>query len=143
MPLNVNGLVLAEVKRSIYRIALSIDDKPTDLLDPAWWVHVASRMRANDRIEVLGFGNEWFAELFVLEVGKIGGARVAFITEPVLLNNDAKVPALPELLVTWGGPSDMWKVVKRKDNSVVKDRFDTKEAGLAWIEERQPEKQAA
>ncbi|OWK18316.1 hypothetical protein AJ88_03815 [Mesorhizobium amorphae CCBAU 01583] len=84
MPLNVNGLLLAESKRNVYRVALYANTTPEDLLDPAFWVHVGPQLRADDRIEVVGFDKAWFGEVMVLEVGKgpTGGARVAYTHGP-------------------------------------------------------------
>lgn len=135
MPLHVNGLVLAETKRNVYRVQLAPDQKPEDLLSPDWWVHVARQMRVNDRIEVVGYGNAWFAEVMVLEVGKggHGGARVAYILGPVELDNAAAVAAPAEYQVRWGGDVSKWIVVAAKDKKLVKDGFETIEDGKAWI----------
>lgn len=137
MPLNVNGLLLAESKRTIYRVSLYANTKPEDLLDPAFWVHVGPQMRPDDRIEVVGFDKEWFGEVIVLEVGKgaAGGARVAYIAGPTPLTNENSLAKPSEHEVRWGGPNGGWRVIRTKDKTVLADMLDSKEAGLAWISE--------
>lgn len=137
MPLNVNGLMLAEAKRNVYRVHLFPDVKPEDLLDPGFWVHVGPQLRLDDRIEVVGADRQWFGEVMVLEVGKgaAGGARVAYINGPLPLSNDAVVAKPADHEVRWGGPNAKWRVVRVKDKSVLAEMLDTKEAGAAWITE--------
>lgn len=138
MPLNVNGLKLAEAKRTLYRVNAEAGDVPEDMLKPEWWKHEAHRLRTHDRIEVVGYDGRWFAEVIVLEVGKggIGGARVGFIVGPVDLSDVEKTgQPVPEYDVQWAGPSDKWRVFRKSDKEIVKTGFDSKEAGLAWITE--------
>lgn len=137
MPLNVNGLLLAESKRNVYRVALYANTKPEDLLDPGFWVHVGPQLRADDRIEVVGFDKAWFGEVMVLEVGKgaTGGARVAYTHGPVNLTNEAALARPADHEVRWGGPNGGWRVVRTKDKTVLAEMLDSKEAGLAWIAE--------
>lgn len=137
MPLNVNGLMLAESKRTVHRIALFAGVTAEDLLDPAFWVHVGPQLRTDDRIEVVGFDRAWFGEVMVLEVGKgaSGGARVAYIVGPVQLTNTASVAKPSEHEVRWGGPNGGWRVIRTKDKTILAEMLDSKEAGAAWIAE--------
>lgn len=137
MPLNVNGLMLAESKRNVHRIALYAGTKAEELLDPGFWVHVGPQLRTDDRIEVVGFDRQWFGEVMVLEVGKgaAGGARVAYIVGPVALTNEASISKPSEHEVRWGGPNGGWRVIRTKDKTVLAEMLDSKEAGAAWIAE--------
>jgi hypothetical protein len=137
MPLNVNGLMLAESKRTVYRVSLYANTKAEDLLDPAFWVHVGPQLRADDIIEVVGFDKAWFGEVMVLEVGKgaAGGARVAYTSGPVPLTNETTLAKPSEHEVRWGGPNGGWRVIRTKDKTVLADMLETKEAGVAWIAE--------
>jgi len=137
MPLNVNGLALAESKRNVHRISLYANTEPEDLLDPGFWVHVGPQLRVDDRIEVVGFDKAWFGEVMVLELGKgaAGGARVAYIVGPTTLTNENSLAKPSEHEVRWGGPNGGWRVIRSKDKAVVAEMLDSKEAGAAWIAE--------
>lgn len=146
MAVTINGLHLAEAKRGFYRVQAEAGDEPDAVLKPDWWKHVAVRLRAFDRIEIVGYDGRWFAEVVVLHVGKngIGGARVGFLVGPVDLSNaDRTGEPVPEYDVAWAGPSAMWRVVRKADQHIVKSGFSTKEAGLAWIAESNNKPMAA
>jgi hypothetical protein len=138
MPLHVNGLALAEGKRTLYRITTGIDDTPESLLDPKYWVHVGRQLRNDDRIEVMSFDRTWFAEVLVVEVGAggVGGARVAFIIEPMALSNAAELERPAENEVRWGGPKSKWQAVRISDKKVLRDGFETKDEAADWISKR-------
>jgi hypothetical protein len=40
----------------------------SELLDPAYWLHIARKVRIGDQIEVLPDGNRWYAKLLVVSV---------------------------------------------------------------------------
>lgn len=132
MPLNVNGLALAESKRTNYRIVVEPDVKPNDLLEPLWWVHVAQLLRSDDQIEVCAHDRSWYGVVMVLEAGRrgVGGARVAFINGPLDLSNEAVVPKVPDIEVRWTSARDQWSVVR--DKIVVKAGFPTKEEATTY-----------
>lgn len=138
MPVHVNGLALAESKRTLYRIVAGIDDTPESLLDPKYWVHVARQLRPDDRVEVIAFDRSWFAEVLVVEVGAggFGGARVAFVIEPTALSNTANLDQPAENEVRWGGPKLKWQAVRIRDKKVLQDGFETKDEAADWIAER-------
>ncbi|WP_406873294.1 hypothetical protein WHT83_06240 [Aminobacter sp. P9b] len=137
MPLHVNGLALAESKRTLYRITTGIDDTPDSLLDPRYWVHVAKQLRVDDRLEVMAFDRSWFAEILVVEVGAggFGGARMAMISV-TLLTNQAEIEKPAENEVRWGGPKSKWQAVRITDKKVLQDGFETKDEAADWIAER-------
>lgn len=132
--LSVVGLQPAEAKRNVYRATVAADDTPETILDPKWWVHVAARLRLDDRVELIAPDRSWYGEVTILEVGKSGhgGARVAFIVGPVLLRNDAVVAKQADLAVRWNG-SAKWEVYRTADKLVLKSGFDTKEQAAAWL----------
>lgn len=137
MPISVNGLQQAETKRNTYRVHLTSDDKPDNLLAPEWWLHVATKLRVDDLVELMAFDRSWFGIVTVLEVGKAGhgGARVAYVVGPVNLDNSAEVAKQADHEVRWGGPNAQWQVVRAKDKLVLKAGLTSKEDGGTWIAE--------
>ena len=55
----------AEFVRNIFAIRLAADEDFEDTLKPAYWAHVAAKLRVNDRVEVSAADGSWLAELVV------------------------------------------------------------------------------
>lgn len=132
MPILSSRLRLAEHARQNYHASPRADDKPEDVLDPKYWVHVAGRLRAGDKIEMLWESGTFYAEAVVLDAGQYG-AKIAFTMEPVSLVNDAKVEEPEGFEVAWAGPHAKWRVTRVADKAVLKDQIASKEDGLAWV----------
>lgn len=132
-PLGVNGLKIAESVRNLYQITAPAGADPADLIDPAFWVHVARLMRMGDKIEVLAADASWYAELRVMEVGKTSsfGARLAFTLHPVELKNDRQLPPLNDYEARPYG--SVWHVYKNGTDDPVKVDLPSQEAALKWI----------
>lgn len=133
MALPVNGLQQAETKRNTYRV--QIGDKPEDLLVPAWWNHVCTKLRVDDMVEAMALDRSWYGVVTVLEVGKgaEGGARVAYVLGPTKISNAAEVGKQAEHEARWGGPAAKWTVVRSKDKLVMKGGFESREEAGSWI----------
>jgi hypothetical protein len=135
MALPVNGLQLAESKRNVYRVQIA--EKPEDLLTPAWWNHVCTKLRVDDIVEVMALDRSWFGVVTVLEIGKgaEGGARVAYVLGPTKIGNAAEVGKQAEHEARWGGSAAKWTVVRSKDKLVMKSGLETREDAGTWIAE--------
>jgi hypothetical protein len=55
----------AEYVRHIFAISLDADVNFEDTLKPAYWAHVAAKLRVGDRVEVSAADGTWLAELVV------------------------------------------------------------------------------
>jgi hypothetical protein len=110
-----------------------------DLARPAFWTHVASRLRANDRIEVLDKAGAFDVDLRVVEVG-IWGARM----RPLRIWHDAAVSATEQedvgreedvggFLIKFAGKAK-WRVIRKVDSQIVADGIQTKDEATKWVE---------
>lgn len=127
-----NRFKLSEHVRQFWHVTPRPEDAPESLLDPKWWVHVARNLKVGDRIEVLAENREWFAEAICLDAG-VWGAKVAFTHGPMKLTNDATIEAPDEYEIKWAGPSAKFRVIRKKDNKVLKDECQTKEEAASWV----------
>jgi hypothetical protein len=123
---------LAEHVRQCWHITPRLEDTPADILDPKYWVHVSRNLKPGDKVEVLAETREWYAEGIVLEAGSFG-AKIAFTVEPLRLTNDAKVEQADEYEIKWAGPSAKYRVIRKKDNQVLKDQCQSQEEAASWI----------
>ena len=133
MALSVLGLKPAETVRNVYQINIPAGTTPEELLEPTFWSHVAAKLRAGDRIEVVTGDAAWFAELRVMEVGRAGsfGARVAFTTSPVALSNEHVLPVLNDFEARPSGAG--WQVFKVGSTEPVKTDLPDQISAQKWI----------
>lgn len=130
--LNASRVQLGEHTRSIYEAIAEPGTTESDLIEPSYWAHLASRLRAKDRIEVHADDGAWFAELLVLDAGR-AYAKVAVLR---FIKLEASVPG-NELADMQGheikhrGHSAQWSVLRGKD--VLRDKFATREQASQWL----------
>lgn len=134
MSLNVTRFKLAEYHRSTYACMVEHGTAPGQLVEPAFWAHVASSLKPGDIIQVEPDSREWFAELYVLESG-MNFARVALLSVSPLV--DTNRPAVDEsdadFSVDWKGPAKKWSVIRTADKAYVYEGLPSKDAALAKL----------
>lgn len=133
MPLGVNGLKLGETVRNLYRITANPGSAPDDVLRPEFWVHVASKLRVGDKIEIMAADTSWYGELCVMEVGRTAsaGVRVAFTLPAVSLTNEQTLPDQKDYIAQPVGSS--WSVFKVGADAPVKADLPDRAAADKWI----------
>lgn len=122
---------LAEGARNIWQIVPEEGVSFDDLLDPAYWTHIADRLRPTDRIEVVPEDGSYFAELLVRSQGRMT-AKVVVLRKVDLGAPEASAPTLG-FDVLWKGAHHKHAVVRLRDKSVMQAGFEAKEAALAWL----------
>lgn len=105
-----------------------------DVLDAEYWTHAASKLHPGCRIEVVPEDSTWFAELFVTAVGRnwatVTPLRFVELAETVK-------PAAPEAkcYAEWKGNNKKYAVIRKSDQSIIKDGFADKKAAALWMED--------
>lgn len=127
-----NRMQSAEYARNSWHVTPATGDKPDELLDPKYWVHVCKSLKACDRIEVLSEDRTWYGEAIVLDAGT-WGAKVAWSVGPVPLVNSATVESVEDFEVKWAGPSARYRVIRKADGRVLKEQCQTQEEATTWI----------
>jgi hypothetical protein len=125
-----NNVKQAEFIRTVWAATPEHGTALADVLDPEYWVHIASQFKPNDRIEIIPVSGEWFAELHVKSSGPSGlGFSVLRKVE-----FDAPVAADPkaEFTVAYAA-ADKWRVTRNADSAVVARGLTSRAAGDAWI----------
>lgn len=123
---------LAEHARQCWHVTPRLEDGPDCISDPTWWVHVSRLLQPGAKVEVLAENREWYAEGIVMEAGTFG-AKVALTLGPIKLVNEAVVEQADEYEIKWAGPSAKYRVIRKKDNRVLKEECQTKEEAVTWI----------
>jgi len=138
MKLTQDRFTPAEFARTIHAVTSQPDTKFEDTLKPEYWTHVASKMRAKDRIELTAEDGTWFAELFVVAAAanwaKVSVLRFVELAEA---KPGTKSSTPEQFVASWGGPKNLWRVNRKSDKALLKDGFESKELAQAWITEHE------
>lgn len=114
----------AEYSRTVYSHAVEKgNDYEKDVLRPAYWAHVANKLKPGDRIEVLGPEGAYFAELYV--VNTLAQAAVVVELARVQLDSGAAHVEDDEFEVKFRGPQK-WSIVRRADSKVIQEMIPTR-----------------
>lgn len=89
--------------------------------DPAYWAHIATKLKQCDIIEVHAQDRSYYAELYVL-AAESKSARVAELCA-VTLDNSPTVTLPSNYDVEWAGPHHKWRVIRISDKTVIEKGF--------------------
>ena len=128
-------LKLAEHARQLHRVSPDEGTTFNEVLEPAYWVHVGSKLIVGDKVEIMPKDGAWYAEAVVVSCSRVH-ARIApvvykqfFEQKAPAKEGDSKEP----LEVSFKGPQRKWSVIRTKDKTYVKEGFDTREDASAWM----------
>lgn len=111
---------LAEAKRRDFVLDVPEDHLRSDLLDPAYWAHVARELSAFDRIEARSETGEWFCELVVVSAGR----NYAVVRELNYFDMAGQAPSEspvePKHMVMLRGPKKFC-VVRISDKAIISE----------------------
>lgn len=144
MSLLPNRLKESSYHRTVWCATLENGVDPEKLVEPSYWAHCANFLKPYDRIEAMPESGEWFAELMVVEVGKLY-ARVTPMRLVHLVassKQDAKTDSDPDFSVEWKGPTAKWCVIRKHDAAILYRELPSKPAALARLAEHTQPKAA-
>lgn len=100
-----------------------------DVCRPEFWLHVASRLKRMDIIEVLPEDEVWLAELLVIRSGV--GAVMVKVLRHDMIDEAGGEPSELSSVVEWGGPVHKYRVIRKADRHVISHGFADKATALA------------
>lgn len=127
----------AEFERVIYQACPENGVTFEDVCQPEFWSHVAEKLKPMDRIEVLAEDGSYFAELLVVDAGRLF-AKVAVLRFVELASLDVPedlASTLAEFKVEFKGPTLKHCVIRQSDKQVVQEGIQRKADAEAWIRE--------
>lgn len=126
----------AEFERVIYQACPEAGVTFEEVCEPAFWSHVAEKLKPSDRIEVLAEDGSYFAELLVVDAGRLY-AKVAVLRFVELSSPDVAgiEKTLAEFKVEFKGPTLKHVVIRLSDNQIVQDGIARKIDAEEWIRE--------
>lgn len=127
------NLMGAEFARQLFRAVPPENTKIEEMLDPEYWAHVARKFTPYDMVEVVPEDGSFYARLIVTSTGKLWAKMQKL--EYVELSVKKAEPATDKYEPKYGGPSAKWRVVNKKDGSLISNEsFQNKDEAEAYIE---------
>lgn len=108
----------AEYERKVYVVNAEHGTTINDVLEPAYWAHVAPKLRPYTRLEVRIDSGEWMLELLVLSCDRTW-AKVAVLHRYELAPGDEDMPPASKHKVEFKGPHWKWCVIRVADGGVI------------------------
>lgn len=124
---------LADIKRNDHIVDAEVGTTIDDILDPAYWAHLAPEFHAFDTIEVRGEDGAWIAYLRVIfaerNYAKVVMERpVFYIEQNREIANDSR-----KHHIEWKGPHNKFAVIRNSDEQMVQSTFKTREEATTWM----------
>lgn len=123
----------AEVMRNEWRATIKEGVKPTQLLEPSFWAHIASRLTVADKIEAVSEDMAWLCDYVVVDKGD-NWARVVMKGEPLKMRiSEAEVDLPPGYTAEWKGPLLRWCVTRQSDSKRIAEKLADKSTAHMWV----------
>jgi len=126
----------SEHKRSIWDVDSAEGDTLADLMNAAYWSHVARNLRPKDRIEVTCEDNSYFCELYVFEAGN-NWAKVGLLRFEEFGQNAAEHgltnQGTPEYKISRGSNFHKFRVIRTSDGEVLNSQHITEKSTADWL----------
>jgi hypothetical protein len=113
---------LSEYLRNDWVVTAEQGTTLDDIVNPAFFAHMASQMKAYDHVEVRVDDGSWLSELLVLQVER-NWVRVRVLTYYDLADNSSQDSAPSVYETAWKGPHLKWSVIRKSDHENIKSGF--------------------
>lgn len=121
----------ADQIRNVWSVVPEEGTPISAMLDPAYWTHVARRLRPSDLIEVRAEDGSFFAVLYVHYVERLS-AKVSVLSQTIF---DAEATPTDDANfdVMWKGPHHRHAIVRKSDKRTIQHGFESREAAMHWL----------
>lgn len=120
-PLTPGRLKEAAHYYTSYAVVLPAGIPLDEALKPAFWSHVASKLRQHDTIRIIPEEGGYFAEALVLSSGR-GFTKVKLLHN-IPLDDEAELESDGPIEVKWRGPHSKWSLIRKSDGAVIKENI--------------------
>lgn len=128
-------LQVSDYEMTTFTLTVEKGTTKEDLINPAFWAHIAVKFRPWDLIYVRSDEGTFFAEYLVLSCGR-NWAQVKEKSYMNLTSSDVSLTqaaAQDGYKVEWKGPHVKFAVIRNSDSAKIKDSFQTKEEAQTWL----------
>ncbi len=136
-----SDLKSAEYIRHVHHVVTQPEVTIDDVLDPAYWAHIAERLRPMSKIEVVFADYTRYLELIVLSSGRLW-AKVAILNDVDLVQDLEDSDQLREAsdledadyFVKYH-PTQKYTVYRKSDKQAISKSHASKKEAEAWIDQ--------
>lgn len=103
-----------------------------ELLDVAYWAHVAMKFKPFDHLDVREESGSWVAQLLVVDCGR-NWAKVHLMQYHDLSRTAAIETPSERYKIEWKGTHHKHSVIRVSDGHVIQNGFGTKDEAMVWL----------
>lgn len=126
----------AEHARNVWQAISVHGETLADIMNPAYWAHVARFLKPCDRIEIVAEDNSFFAELYVFTATN-NAALTGLLRYEVFAENAAgagiTLMGQREYEVSFGGNFHKWRVKRLSDGEPLVSQLPSQKAAEDWL----------
>ena len=126
----------AEFKRHDWVVDVPVGVSVEQLLDPAFWAHVASQMDPFDHIEARAEDGSWIAYL-VVRICERNYAKVSIDRVLEFSDQVAEAPVSTKHKIEWKGPHHKYVVIRLADSQAVQSGFKSRYDAETWMRQHE------
>jgi len=120
----------AEYMRTVWHDVPAPGTPFESVLDPKYWQHVSGFLKPRDRIEVDAEDGSYFAELMVIDAGRLY-AKVELMRKHDFAAPGVEAATDSPYEIKWAGRAK-WRVLRKADRAPVRDGFNDRESAELW-----------
>ena len=138
---------LAEAQRNVYQVVIEPGTTRKQILDPAFFAHVARELRPYYKLEIIADDGTLYAEAIVLTAERtwarihitqwhpLGTKDVSLSVADAAAHEKNATP--PEILhrIEYKGPHKKWCVIRNQDGGIVREKEESKANATLWLQE--------
>jgi len=129
--------LLAEAANQRWVVNAEARHTPEDIMNPAYFAHVANKMTIFDEVRVRSENGDWIADLIVVACGD-NWARVKVLAVHELKGEDRRVPTdAIEHYVDWKGPHHKYCVIRKADGQKLSTGHASRGSAAEWMREHE------
>lgn len=123
--------VSTEYKQPMFSVTAPIGTTRKDVMEPAFWTHVAKRMVPLSEIRISAQDGSWYGVYLVT----YADTMQANLHELLYTDIDVSLPVDDggTFDVQWAGPSAKFRVYRKSDKMVLQDGFASKDLAIQWM----------
>jgi len=122
----------AEHVRTVYTATIPTGIEPEDLAKPAFWAHIAGKLRPWDRIEAIAEDGRYFVELLVLSANMTDANVVQINHRKLQTVQSGEAELLRDYSVSHT-PATNWRVVRKSDKRTMVEGLKSRDEAVTWI----------
>ena len=121
----------AEEVSTRYAVTLPPEHVHDDLLDPAYWAHVAVQLQPGNILEVRTDNGSHYGRFYVTECSR-NHAKL-FELEWVKIEKDATEIPDDVYVYAWKGPTLKHCIIRKSDGAIIHEQMPSKADAMQWI----------